>query len=534
MIWIGLIGLLVILFFLLIGYMGSQSSRNKETFANKEALTEAPVKPVILLIIDSLMDAPLREAIQLGKTPALRFLKERGQYHPRVVTSFPSMSVSIDSTLLTGTPPNQHQIYGLVYVDPHEQRMVNFGTGLKETFKFGTRTVLKDSLQRLNQVCLSPDVKTIHEAFDGATASINALIHRGPHQKTLTAPWLGRLFRLLPKTIETMATRYFSFGALAKIDHNSRPTGPLSRFGFHDTFTRNEIAHLLESGQLPPFTIAYFPRNDDYVHQKGTSEIKGIVKADEELQALLNLFPSWDEAVDNVIWIVMGDSGQAPIIPNRKEAYIDLRKSLHPYRIMPIKQKKPRPDDQLVICCNERMAYIYVLDEQLDLAEVVITLKQEPKLDIIAWNNQGRVSCVSGQIEGHVSFKAGGSLVDEYDQTWDLIGDLAILDLSVDEQNRITYGIFPDVLARLGGVMGTSERVIVVTVSPGYEMISEASPTHSGASHGSLHHLDSLVPMIICGTDSCPSHMRVIDLKPWLLKLLTTPRKQKKENEQNP
>ncbi|MFC7441475.1 alkaline phosphatase family protein [Laceyella putida] len=527
MMWISILLLLVILFFAFFLYINRQSSRKQETVADQDALAAAPVKPVILLIIDSLMDAPLREAIQLGKAPALQFLKEQGQYHPRVVTGFPTMSVCIDATLLTGTYPNQHHIFGLVYMDRQEQRMVNFGTSLMESLKFGVRTVLKDSLQHLNQTCLSREVKTIHEEYDGPTASINPMVYRGRHEHKLTAPWLGALTGIMPRTIATMAPRFFSFGALSKIHHNSRPTGPLHRFGFHDTFSRNELAYLLQSGQLPPFTIVYFPRNDEYVHQKGTSEIKGIIKADEELRELLNMFPSWDEALDHVTLIVMGDSGQAPIIPNRKEAYIDLRKRLKEYRIMPIRQKKPRPKDQLVICCNERMAYIYVQDEQLDLKEVISVLKQEPKLDIIAWNEEGLISCVSGQTEGKFSYKAGGAFVDEYDQTWHLVGDLAILDLTVNERNQIQYGIFPDVMARLAGVMDTSERVIVVTVSPGYEMISEASPTHVGASHGSLHHLDSLVPMIIGGTDSQPAYPRVINLKSWLLELMHASRNPK-------
>lgn len=511
---------IVILFGALFLYLYQPRSQQHGAKAELDGHSAASGKPVILLLIDSLMDVPLQEAIQLGKAPALKFLKEHGQYHPRVVTGFPTMSVCIDSTLLTGTYPNQHRIYGLVYMDPLEQRMVNLGTGLKETLRFGVRTVLKDSLLRLNQTCLSPDVKTIHEEFAGPTASINALIYRGHHEHKLTAPWLGWFTGLMPRTILTMAPPFFSLGALAKIDRHSRPTDIFHRYGFHDTFSRNELAYLLKSGQLPPFSIVYFPRNDEYVHKKGTSEIKGIAKADEELSAILDMFPSWDEALNQVNWILMGDSGQAPIIPNHQQAYIDLRKRLKPYRIMPIRRKKPRAKDQLVICCNERMAYIYVLDEQLAIEEVVDVLKQERKLDILAWNEGEYISCASGQTEGKLRFKAGGEFVDEYKQTWSLEGDLAILDLTVNERKQIEYGTFPDAMARLNGVMNTANRVIVVTVSPGYEMVSEASPTHAGAAHGSLHHLDSSVPMIIAGTDTQPEHLRVIDLKQWLLTLL--------------
>ncbi|MDQ0246833.1 hypothetical protein J2S09_004437 [Bacillus fengqiuensis] len=47
------------------------------------------------------------------------------------------------------------------------------------------------------------------------------------------------------------------------------------------------------------------------------------------------------------------------------------------------------------------------------------------------------------------------------------------------------------------------------------------SPTHvGGASHGGLHKQDSLVPMIVTGTNSSPKHLRMIDLNDWILTLI--------------
>lgn len=115
-----------------------------------------------------------------------------------------------------------------------------------------------------------------------------------------------------------------------------------------------------------------------------------------------------------------------------------------------------------------------------------------------------------------------GPYADEYGQTWKLEGDLSVLDLKPDESNRIRYGIFPDVLFRLSGVMNTWDRVIIVTASPGYELTGEGSPTHKGGSHGSLHYLDSEVPMIICGTNSKPETLRLIDIKDWILQLISS------------
>jgi predicted AlkP superfamily pyrophosphatase or phosphodiesterase len=51
-------------------------------------------KPVILLIIDTLMSYPLEVAVQTGRAPALQFLMEKGCYISNMVSSFPTMSVT--------------------------------------------------------------------------------------------------------------------------------------------------------------------------------------------------------------------------------------------------------------------------------------------------------------------------------------------------------------------------------------------------------------------------------------------------------
>lgn len=47
-------------------------------------------KPVIFILIDSLMDKSLRQSIQEGRAPAMEFLLKNGRYFPKVVSSFPT------------------------------------------------------------------------------------------------------------------------------------------------------------------------------------------------------------------------------------------------------------------------------------------------------------------------------------------------------------------------------------------------------------------------------------------------------------
>ena len=61
-----------------------------------------------------------------------------------------------------------------------------------------------------------------------------------------------------------------------------------------------------------------------------------------------------------------------------------------------------------------------------------------------------------------------------------------------------------------------------MSAKPGYEFIGEGSPTHiGGASHGGLHKQDSLVAMIVSGTDTLPKYNRIKDIKDWVLSILT-------------
>ena len=82
------------------------------------------------------------------------------------------------------------------------------------------------------------------------------------------------------------------------------------------------------------------------------------------------------------------------------------------------------------------------------------------------------------------------------------IGDHSILNLSIDSGGQIEYGDYPDALARLYGALHSHEgRFIIVDAKPQYEFIEKHSHDHAGgAAHGSLHKIDSVVPLIIAGT----------------------------------
>jgi len=373
-------------------------------------------------------------------------------------------------------------------------------------------------------VHLSKQHKTVHELLKEKglqTASINALLYRGSNETQLSMPFLLSSLTGLNRKVTSYSPELFSYGTMHRMNPLKRNTFFWQKYGFNDKFSANEIKYLINQDSLPAFTIAYFPDLDHSVHKNGRVDIKGIHKVDQQLQKILNQYPSWDDALKNNIWIIMGDNGQAWIDQNRNEALIDLRILLDQYKIVKLR-KGVTPQDELVLAVNERMSYIYTLyPEKVSLDGVAQILQKDDRIDVIALKQKNSINVTSGIHSGHLSYHPEGDLVDEYGQSWHIEGNKEILDLEVKD-SKIKYGDYPDTLNRLYTPFFSHDgEFLIVSAKPGYEFIGEGSPTHvGGASHGGLHAQDSLVSMIIGGTDSTPNHLRTIDIKDWLLSLI--------------
>ncbi|WP_379217430.1 alkaline phosphatase family protein [Paenibacillus sp. GCM10012303] len=503
----------------------AKSGSNAEFHSKSELqIKSATAKPVVAIIIDSLMDKPLQDALAQGKAPALKYLIDNGHYFPNVISSFPTMSVTIDSSLLTGVYADGHRVPGLVWYSDREKRMVFYGNGPKEALKIDQLQVLEDSVYHLNQLQLSKNVKTVHEELADSgkqSASINALIYRGRSERDVRIPESMANTSRLPVHYKITAPPLFSYAALAQLNPaNANHTEIWEKYGMNDEFSARDIAYLVKERKLPEATIAYFPENDNIVHRKGAKELKGIEQADRSLQTVFNAYGLWEEAVRNTVWIILGDSAQSDVQKDRDLFRVDLRSLLKDYRIAKL-GKPVGQDDQIVIAANERMAYIYALSPDLKLTDLIGELQAEDKFDIIAAKQDDSVMLTAGGRAGSVlTYRPGGANHDEYGQAWSLTGEPSLADISLNGTG-IQYGKYPDVLARLYGALHSHEgRYIVVTVKPGYELAGESSSSYrGGGAHGSLHEADSVVPLIVAGTDSKPKSLRIVDMKSWILQL---------------
>jgi hypothetical protein len=102
-------------------------------------------------------------------------------------------------------------------------------------------------------------------------------------------------------------------------------------------------------------------------------------------------------------------------------------------------------------------------------------------------------------------FRPGGEVADLRGGSWEVEGDLAALEASVDG-GRLRSETYPDPLARVWSALTAPHAGdFVVSLEPGFEAVDWGGVSHAGGgSHGALHAGDSLGPLLFvgCGPES--------------------------------
>ncbi len=489
-------------------------------------------KKVIVLLADSLLYQSLDKGMEKGELPTFKHLIREGMYHKDVVSSFPTMSVTIDSSLITGTYPDDHRIPGLIWYSAKENRVINYGTGPIEELKQGVNPLLTDLLINLNQKHLSPDVETIYEtiAKRGLTSgSVNALMYRGPAKHTLQIPaWLSAPTDL-PKRIEVKSPPFFAYGSFANPleGRADLPEGITEKLGFNNEYPLQTAKYLIENDRLPDLLLLYLPDLDKRLHHKGPEDLEYVKRLDSQLKTFLQSFGSIENALDQIVLIILGDSGVSHLKAAEHRPVIELnelieRGGLKVHRTGDaIGEQKP----QIVLAVNETMAYVYSLDPDVSIGgRVARLLRDESRIDLLAWKENDWNAVTRSGFKGTFRFKPKGAVKDIYGQTWTAEGDWSIVGATADDDGRIAYDEYPDALRRLDAALHShAGEFLIATAKEGYEFADRYSPTHkNGGGHGSLSRTDSLIPVIICGTDKDldAPHRRIVDMKDYLLRLL--------------
>ncbi|HWO96520.1 MAG TPA: alkaline phosphatase family protein [Bacillus sp. (in: firmicutes)] len=482
------------------------------------------MKKIILLLVDSLMPSILEDCMQQRTVPALQFLVDRGRYWSNCITSFPTMTASVDSSLVTGVYPDVHRVPGLIWFDPQEKEIINYVNGWKCVRKLGLSNCTQNVLYNLNEKHLSKQVSTIFEelAMRGRTSgSINAMVHRSVKKHRVRLPFLLNLSTRFRFHDHISGPDVMTLGAMVQTDVQEIPKqiqGFKKVYGINDDYAVSATKSLIRSGNIPEFLLVYLPDNDHRVHKKNPNHAEeSLIQVDKCIQQILNTFSSWDEALNQYIFIVTSDHGQTRI-GNGKEFNIDLDSLLEHFKVLQLGEDVK--DHDIVVCNNERMAYIYPLKPEIN-EQILRRLLSESRIDIIATKENEGIRIKEGGSGREVYFKPNGPYTDIYGSTWTINGEWEVLDLRLND-GVVDYGDYPDGLSRLYGAMYSQEiPVIVVTTRPRYEFKSRFYPVHlDGGSHGSLHKYDSTIPLIITGTEHRINEPpRLIDLKYFIINI---------------
>ena len=480
---------------------------------------------VIVLIVDSLTNHAVLQANRDEKYPAIRFLMKQGHNFPRVIASFPSMTVSDVSTILTGAYPDEHRIPGLVWIDVNQKKVVNYGNNLRQTLQIGPRSVARSALYELNQEHLSKNVRTIFENLQDAgytTGAINLLVYRGKTPHTICLPFYVRPFAGA-SAYTVLAANTFVFGQLTTNSVGQGKHGIFNRVGLNDDFSTQSLVRLIRSGQLPDFTMVYLPDNDSMVHKYGADEMKGVAQFEQNLQKILSAYGNWNEAVKHATLIVMGDGGVTPVLSANRHPTI-LLKNLFPNQVIYRWGDVIRPQDDVGFAVNSRMAYVYLLSSRISQGQAAELLLKDKRIDVVAWSDGSNVRVTNpDKIGSFLQFRKDGGFKDPYGASWDVQGSSKILDLKIAGNDMITYGRYPDALHQLWSAMHDQDgNYLVVTAKKGYQFGDEHAPTHNGgAQQASLLDEDLFAPMIVVGSERLPSEpLRFVDLKGYFIALV--------------
>jgi hypothetical protein len=497
-------------------------------FTEEKVENRFPHKKVIMVIIDSMTGSLVDSSLKKGTVPALQFLIDNGQYYKEVVAPFPTMSVTIESSIVTGEMADKHRIPGLAWYNSQEDRIVNYGTSPLFWLKTGVSEGIKDALYHLNNTHLSKNVTTIFEELDQrnlSSGAVNTLIYRGNQKHQLSLPgWLGGM-EGMPDSMEIKGPNVLAFGSLATpeiIKKDNFQDGVFSRFGFNDQYSMEVTQALVKQGNQPDFLMVFMPEFDQKAHDHGIHYRKGFEEVDQYLQGILNSYDSWEAALEENIFIVVGDHGQDNMVEEDEDIAIDLDQLYADYHIPDI--SGPVSNGEVAFGVNQRMTYVYDVHHQGLLPQLADRARSDRRIAFAAWRDGEWVNVIDPDYQGMLRFKPDGAWSDQYDQTWSIEGDPDILALKVDkERNRVSYTDFPDGLNQLYSSLHTHDvPSLILAANPGYAFQSEGIPIHTGgADHGGIHRNDSLAVMVIAGTDQRPKYLRMVDLKEYILQLMT-------------
>lgn len=497
--------------------------------AARPRLDGGAVKRVLLLVVDGCTARVLGPMLHRQELPVVGRLVAAGSLDLTCVSIFPSITPAATTTIVTGRYPMDHGIAGMSWFDPSTGRLSYFGDDIWTIARRGFGEFLRGFLLRLNDDLLkAPTLFQIAERQGRSAACFNHLIFRGDVAHRVKMPWLLRLLPGVSSDVVVHGPSTLCLGNfVANRAHGPSPEadgGLFSRFGMDDDSTADFLMSFERASALPDFNVAYFADYDYQSHEKGPVRAADTLRHVDAL--LAKVFDAWggiERVLEDACVILTADHSQSQVGDDDTTA-IQLDELLGEWSIGNV-TKGWTPQDQLILCPNMRAAEVYFQASASDAMEgVTARLVQDPRVDQVIWRDSAGPPhgfTVRTGDRGTLRFwsAAGGRLRDAYGGRWDCEGDLTALDTRIDGGGDLVFGAYPNAFERIAaGLSHERSGPLWVTARPGYEFeLAGQDPHRGGGSHGTLHELDSLVPLLVAGapvTLKVPGAPRLVDVEP--------------------
>jgi Type I phosphodiesterase / nucleotide pyrophosphatase len=480
-------------------------------------------KKLILTYVDSLRTDMLERAVAEGRAPTFGALLERGVLIPDCVSSFPSVTPVACSEMVTGVGADEHWISGMNWYHRLERRYVEYGSSLDATRAFGVFRALYDLVYNMNLAHLSPEIDTLFESLDDAgarTACTPFLIYRGRHRHQVTLEGLMR--RAVEAT--RLKFRHHTWGPTELFYgdlYASRevPCKSTSIPGVRDPYAACCAVELMKDEGFD-FLLLSLPDNDNYSHRNGPeATVESIARADECFATLVEQAGGIDDFLAEHAVILLADHAQT-----------DVQRGLPLAELLATEWSVLQPSDdrpelaQLAVSPTGRAAHVYLLPgrgERAEPAAVGARLAEIEGVDLVCRLVDGAGRQLRREepgmpprggewavVERHgeeVRFRPGEGVSDLRGGSWQLEGELAVLEAALDD-GRLRSETYPDPLARVWSALTAPHAGdFVVSLALGFEAVDWGGVSHAGGgSHGALHAGDSLGPLLFvgCGPES--------------------------------
>ena len=493
---------------------------------------------VLLVVIDAASPRVVCPAVQTGQLPNLKRLADAGEMHQESATIFPSITPAATTTIITGCYPAEHGIAGASWFDVDRGEVAYYGDDFWVIAKEGFGPFIRDFLVGLNGSRLvAPTMFELAERAGRKAASVNYLVYRGLVRHKANVPWLMSMLPGVPFTETVDGPSLLCLGDFVTcraLRHKPPDKGGLMhRFGMDDEATAELLTEIAADGLFPDLTVAYFADNDYRSHEVGPFKaLPAVERVDAALGAMFDAAGGFDRFMQDTCVVVTSDHGHCDILPDRERAVIALNRVLGEFRQAEL-GKSWRGRDELMICPNMRAAQIYVRHPTADVVErVARTCLLEPRVDLVIWKRSLTMVDSPGYIvagpRGQLEFwraedaPAATSAHDAFGQLWSWQGDLETL--AVDRSDgSVAFSEYPNAFERIAGALDARHSgELWVTAQPGCEFEVPGNGAHvGGGSHGALHALDSLSPMIVAGAPRrLPRALRSVDIAPLCLEAL--------------